>query len=493
MKLSFTTIILTTRVLYLFSDVKTIIIGSGMTGAMAAKTLHEAGETDFLILEASSRVGGRVWNVPFGGETTEIGATWFHGGLGNPVWERARDLGMSYRISRYFNLAARDEDGTDVTEEMEAIFERFDPILEAAEDYCKVMQCEDVNKTDTSFRRLVFQYGWKPRTSLEWVADLFNIEFEIGQYADGASARHYYEWLHDDFVIPSDYLCTDPRGYSYVIQSFLDDILEEDDDRLRLGIRATSINQNETHVTVETSSGETFSSEFLLSTVSLGVLQQGAIAWDPPFSQEKFEAIMQHQIGLYITTYLKFDEDIEPFWDDAEWILYADSRPRYWPVFQNMNEAYPGSNLLQVTVTGEEAERIEQLSNAAIEEEIMGVLRNMYGPDIPEPISILVPKWSGLSNFHGSYSDWPTAYDLNMNHQLRLPHRRVHFAGEAMSSRYFGYVHGAYYEGIRGAEFLMECMEDEDCELSMADECTDGITRGNGRSVARHRRGMETK
>ena len=29
----------------------------------------------------------------------------------------------------------------------------------------------------------------------------------------------------------------------------------------------------------------------------------------------------------------------------------------------------------------------------------MGVLRNMYGPDIPEPVSVMVPRWSELSSF----------------------------------------------------------------------------------------------
>ena len=71
----------------------------------------------------------------------------------------------------------------------------------------------------------------------------------------------------------------------------------------------------------------------------------------------------------------------------------------------------------------------------------------------------------------GSYSDWPVGYTLEQNQALRKPHGRVHFAGEAMSSRYFGYVHGAYFEGIRGAEFLMQCMNEGDCDMPIADEC----------------------
>ncbi len=97
----------------------------------------------------------------------------------------------------------------------------------------------------------------------------------------------------------------------------------------------------------------------------------------------------------------------------------------------------------------------------------------MYGPDIPEPESILVTKWNAMSTFRGSYSDLPTAYTAEMLKELRRPHGRVHFAGEALSSRYSGYVHGAYFEGIRGAELLIACIESDECDVETPNECDD--------------------
>jgi hypothetical protein len=45
---------------------KIIIIGAGISGIATADTLFRAGFTDFKILEASGRTGGRIWTVDIG-------------------------------------------------------------------------------------------------------------------------------------------------------------------------------------------------------------------------------------------------------------------------------------------------------------------------------------------------------------------------------------------------------------------------------------------
>ena len=97
-----------------------IIIGAGMTGAMAAQTLYDAGVDDIIILEAADRVGGRIWNVDFEGYNMELGPNWYHGGVGNPVWELAQHLSMNFTISEYNSLVAFDRKGQNVTEDMMA-------------------------------------------------------------------------------------------------------------------------------------------------------------------------------------------------------------------------------------------------------------------------------------------------------------------------------------------------------------------------------------
>ena len=57
---------------------KVLILGAGLAGITAAKTLLENNITDFYILEAKDHIGGRIHAVQFEGVTIETGANWLH-------------------------------------------------------------------------------------------------------------------------------------------------------------------------------------------------------------------------------------------------------------------------------------------------------------------------------------------------------------------------------------------------------------------------------
>ncbi|KAG3262890.1 spermine oxidase, transcript variant X3 [Ictidomys tridecemlineatus] len=73
---------------------RVVVIGAGLAGLAAAKALLEQGFTDVTVLEASSRIGGRVQSVKLGHATFELGATWIHGSQGNPVYHLAEANGL---------------------------------------------------------------------------------------------------------------------------------------------------------------------------------------------------------------------------------------------------------------------------------------------------------------------------------------------------------------------------------------------------------------
>ena len=55
-----------------------LILGAGVAGITAAKTLHDKGIDDFLVLEGQDYIGGRIRSVPFAGLKVEKGANWIH-------------------------------------------------------------------------------------------------------------------------------------------------------------------------------------------------------------------------------------------------------------------------------------------------------------------------------------------------------------------------------------------------------------------------------
>jgi polyamine oxidase len=75
-------------------DAKVLILGGGVAGVIAARTLYREGIDDFLIIEARNELGGRMQNytigVPGKQYTVELGANWIQGtqtdnGPANPI------------------------------------------------------------------------------------------------------------------------------------------------------------------------------------------------------------------------------------------------------------------------------------------------------------------------------------------------------------------------------------------------------------------------
>ncbi|KAI3980452.1 hypothetical protein MKX01_038624 [Papaver californicum] len=131
--------------------------------------------------------------------------------------------------------------------------------------------------------------------------------------------------------------------------------------------------------------------------------------------------------------------------------------------WQQVETEYPGANCLLVTVTDDESRRIEQQSDSKTKAEIMEVLRNMFGDDIPEATDILVPRWWSDKFYMGCFSNWPVGLSRRKFNQIKSPVDRIYFTGEHTSEKYFGYVHGAYLAGIDSANSLINCVKKKEC------------------------------
>jgi polyamine oxidase len=79
---------------------------------------------------------------------------------------------------------------------------------------------------------------------------------------------------------------------------------------------------------------------------------------------------------------------------------------------QHLENEYPGTNILLVTVTDDESRRIEQQPDEKTKAEAREVLRKMFpSEDVPEATDILVPRWWSDRFFRGSFSNWPIGVD----------------------------------------------------------------------------------
>jgi polyamine oxidase len=88
-----------------------LLLNVCFVGISAGKRMAEAGITDFVILEATDRIGGRIHKTKFARVNVEMGANWVEGVNGdemNPIWTMANGTGgLNLRTFRsdFDNLA----------------------------------------------------------------------------------------------------------------------------------------------------------------------------------------------------------------------------------------------------------------------------------------------------------------------------------------------------------------------------------------------------
>ncbi|CAI7598477.1 unnamed protein product [Penicillium glandicola] len=106
------------------------------------------------------------------------------------------------------------------------------------------------------------------------------------------------------------------------------------------------------------------------------------------------------------------------------------------------------------------AYRAERQTDEKTKKEAMEVLQKMFPEKhIPELTALMYPRWTLEPWAYGSYSNWPPAMSLEMHENLRANTGRLWFAGEATSPTFFGFLHGAYYEGQDAGREIASVMQ----------------------------------
>ncbi|EPQ50455.1 amine oxidase [Gloeophyllum trabeum ATCC 11539] len=453
-----------------------LILGGGVAGVTAARTLSQLSpSTSFLVIEARGELGGRLQSHTMGSYTVERGANWVHGTQTrdfervNPIWEMVKRWGVRTMYSDYYgSMTTYDETGP----------APFLPLLNASlAAYAALVThaCPPASSTssectsDSSARDGYESLGFHPETPAEKAVEYYTFDWEYADrpektswWASGLSNNHTYEPSAGGFS-PTNHLSVDPRGFKHFIlaeaQSFLDPA------QVRLNSMVKEIRLKDERVEVVLESGEVLTGEYALCTFSLGVLQAGDVRWDErliPHGGWKEKALAGMDMATFTKIFLQFEEK---FWFDTEFALYAGQERGYYPVWQSLDhpKLYPGSGILFVTVTGDFARRVDAMSEKDVKREVLEVLGRMYpNVTIPEPIAFHIPHWLSDPLFRGSYSNWPATFTRSQHAALRAKvggkKGKVWFAGEHTSEQWFGFLHGAYYEGLAVSEEMVRCI-----------------------------------
>ncbi|KAI9461925.1 amine oxidase [Lactarius psammicola] len=453
-------------------DTQVLILGGGVAGIIAARKLAAQGITDFIIVEARDELGGRMRSTKFGAPnhqmTVELGANWIHGtqegnGPANPILELARKHNLTtVKSDEHTSIKTYDANGAvdylNVFKNALDAFNRF-TIAAAAR-----LPGDLVDLTARAGYALI---GQKPKTPHEMASEYFAFDFTYAQTPEQSSfiasawGSNFTYNVDQGGFSEEDLLSIDQRGFKSLIQAEAAEFLKSS--QVLLQATVATIEYSDSGVSVTLTDGTMLTAQYAICTFSLGVLQNDDVQFHPPLPEWKVEAIHSLTMATYTKIFLQFPQK---FWFDTQFALYADSERGRYPVWQSLDldGFVPGSGVIFATVTGDYSKRIEAMTDAQVQSEVMEVLRAMYPKvAIPEPTAFLFPRWSSDPLYRGSYSTWSASFVPQHPLNLRAPLGRLWFSGEAMSEKYFGYLHGAYFEGEATGEQIAQCIKGQQC------------------------------
>lgn len=427
---------------------KVIVIGAGIAGLAAARTLAGKGY-DVTVVEARDRVGGRLWTDASLGVPLDLGASWIHGVTSNPITALADAIGAKRAATTYDSGVLFDSDGKEISAAREArmgeLQALWDQAISKAEDagadgplFDTIWQgtgAQGLSAADQQLLRFMMssqletEFGGSMSAAKKSVGDMSTLYYDASKAFDG-----------DDVVFAG--------GYAQIAQSLA---TKDSPLRVLLGEKVQSVDLSGSSVVVTSDKGQHTASRVIVA-VPLGVLKAGQISFHPGLPDGHAKAIGLLKMGVLDKLYLRFDD---VFWDDYDWIesIPAEGAAfQTWTEWVNLNRPL-GKPILLGFAAADSAVELSGWSDAAIVDDAVARLKSIYGSSVPAPTGFLRTSWSKDPFTLGSYSFNALGVTADTRTALTVPvNDRLYFAGEATHPDYWGTVHGAYLSGLRAAQ-----------------------------------------
>jgi len=426
---------------------RVIVVGAGIAGLMVANALAHAG-VDCVVLEARDRIGGRLHTVDLAGSPVDLGGSWIHTPIGNPLTRFCELVGVA-RVPADFmrDVVAWDPIGGRLTDDEFARLsdgqERFSASLG---DFGSALG-PGASVADAMQRFVAAQDGD--------AGDKRRLERLIRAWAEADAAAAAEDvslaWHPSNQLdYEGDYLGDMPvGGYAAVVAATAAQL----DVRLRVAV--TSIAMVDGEVRVTSARGEAFAGSHCVVTVPLGVLKGGGIRFDPPLPPEHRAAIERVGFGQFEKLALKFGR---PSWTEAGIPhlipLPPDGRPAV--DFVMGLDGFIGEPVLVACAYGSSVAVLADGSETSTVAQLLDLVSKAVGQPAPQPVATVRSGWGSDPFSRGAYAYLRPASDPGDLDRLGEPvGGRLLFAGEATTSARVGFADGAMTSGVREAKRLL--------------------------------------
>ncbi|XP_047738037.1 spermine oxidase [Hyalella azteca] len=491
-----------------------IILGAGVAGLSAANSLLQSQITNFIILEARNRIGGRVVAIDVEGCHLELGASWIHGVLGNPIYELASANGLVPIVQncQAHTVLAACEDGSKlpfpILQEMYDVYSVF---LKRCEEYflCQYLPPDGVKSVGEHLllerqlyldslppeqrheRGLVFDYLMRRETCITGVNNLNDLDLmEIGSYTE----------------LPGGNISL-PTGYTSILKPLTvnipaEKILKEhsvsvvrwslpgDCGRLtNLGadeeIATDSSTTSNPKVKISCENGKEFLCDTVICTFPLGVLKNSAATlFQPPLPDSISNALTKLSFGTVDKIFLEYDrpflspglQELILLWEPCD--ETSEMTDRWYRKIYSFTKVT--ETLLLAWISGDEAKYMETLPFDTVLEKCTEILRQFLGdPCVPRAKRCICTSWWSQTYTRGSYTaigvggsqrDIVTLASPVWAGPQRGPPALL-LAGEHCHPSFYSTVHGAYLSGRDAAQLLCK-LPDFSPEITLTVEGT---------------------
>lgn len=423
-----------------------VIIGAGISGLTIGHELQKvSSDFDVQILEAKDRLGGRTFTVERKPFAVDLGASWIHGIKRNPLYALAQKLKLNFFITDDIKKPLTYLDSDHILpqrerNELDSVFENFknasddndklgtDISLAAA--YLKFLHLKHPKFTDVDNNKL--------RHIL-----VSEVENDFGTEAEHISYKYWDSGM-------------DYGNVNALLKDGMISLVEHlaAGSHVELNQKVIAVDwQNPDQIIIKTNQ-KTYIADQVVITASLGALKKKQIEFLPALPAWKTEAINKIGFGQFSKVFLFYKT---AFWPNKyKWIENIPANPHSWPMFLNLHYFLEDAVLVALHV-GEEARRIDALSDEQIKDEVTLKLKKIWGSRVTRPVRIYKSNWSQDPENYGAYSypalgSCPGDYDL----VGKAVDDRIYFAGEATDSTMTSTVNAAYLSGIRVAKAIVK-------------------------------------
>jgi monoamine oxidase len=438
-----------------------VVVGAGLAGLAAALNLHRAGR-DVVVLEANSRVGGRVYTLQgFNDGRVAEGGGEFINAEHLRIQALAREFALPLEIvpgmDQWFSwlvldgkLGAADDDtvwGLSLEEEIHKIDRALAELGQRVDDPANPQNIAGAAELDQMPAAAWLESLDVHPLACKAFAARLRAEFLVEP--EGHSTLDLARWgsLNEAEGVegPTYHIIGGNGKLAQALAAELPDL------RLRSRVTAVQRHQDSVSLSYEADGrSHTLTADQIILALPLEAVR--TVQFDPPLSPAYQRALDDLRLGAVAKVILEYER---PFWHEAGWngLLLTDLPMNC--VWLTAGGQIGEGGMLTVYTGGRPAAQYAAMPDEARIAAVLSQIESLFPGSSACLKSSRTIAWLNEPFVGGGYAFFPPGSVMAHWATLRQPQGRIHLAGEH-TAVYQGYMEGAVESGQRAAAAILE-------------------------------------